>query len=63
MTGKAKIKWPSKFKIYEGDVVDGKRHGYGTTEHVNRSGKTLKKHEGNWVDDHSHGDGKIWNHG
>lgn len=47
----------NKIKLYEGEILDGKRNGYGVGF---RENGTIE-YEGNWKDDHWHGFGIVYN--
>lgn len=53
ITGNGETTFPSGYS-YTGDHYEGMRHGYGVSKLQNGT-----VYEGNWVDDHKHGSGKL----
>lgn len=54
MSGRGTFKWPDK-RIYEGDYLEDKRHGYGIF-----SWPDGRKYKGNWVQGKQHGKGDFF---
>ena len=44
---------------YQGDKLDGKRHGLGTFELIGGDNTVLYKYVGEWQNDRPHGQGKM----
>lgn len=61
--GKGGLKWPhangDSFNSYDGDIVDGVRHGVGTFVKRNCRGEVEVTYEGEWRDGLRHGQGRL----
>ena len=53
MNGKGKFRWTDN-RVYDGEFLEGKRHGYGIYKF--NDGRT---YEGSWFRGKQHGKGKI----